>query len=140
MKIDKSTMVEEAVVRMRKLGIYEETVRQFRDEGLVSISEPPLGAFYWAEGEDLERIHQFEAEQNALVYTVIRSYTTFGKMDSYLFVGKDQSEWEEDCEGIVPVGTSEMFAYVYNHDMVDCSEFGYIGVDRTIAGGLKRVW
>ena len=32
----------EAVKRMRALGIFQETIRQFEDEGLVSVSEPPL--------------------------------------------------------------------------------------------------
>ena len=57
----------EAIARMKKLGIFPQTIKQFEDEGYISISEPPFGAFYWAEGEDLERIRQFEAEHNALV-------------------------------------------------------------------------
>ncbi len=36
----------EAVARMKLLGIYPETIDQFEREGLVSISEPPFGAFF----------------------------------------------------------------------------------------------
>lgn len=34
----------------------------------------------------------------------------------------------------------QQFAYVYNHDMPDCSEFGSIGFKLTVAAGLKRIW
>ena len=45
---------EEAIKRMQMLGIFRETIRQFKDEDCVSISEPPHGAFYWAQGEDTQ--------------------------------------------------------------------------------------
>ena len=135
--IDVEIKKKEAVERMKLLGIFEPTIEQFRDEGLVSISEPPLGAFYWAEGEDLERIREFEKEHNALVYVVVRSFTSLGKMDSYLFVSDDTEEWEGDRMGCKD---GEVFAYVYNHDIPSYSEFGYIGVKRTVAAGLARVW
>lgn len=66
----------EAVLRMRQMGVYGNTIRQFEKEGYISRSEPPLYAFYWVEGEELERIRRFEKDYNALVYMVIRSYTT----------------------------------------------------------------
>lgn len=129
----------EAIDRMIRLGIYGPTIVQFKNDGLVSISEPPVGAFYWAEGEDLERIKQFEVEYNALVYVVIRSYTTIGKMDCYLFVGDHIEEWGMDRASLA-APTDGVFAYVFNHDAPDCSEFGDIGVEHTIAAGLKRIW
>ena len=36
----------EAVRRMRELGIYGPTIRQFEKQGLLSRSEPPLGAYF----------------------------------------------------------------------------------------------
>lgn len=53
----------EAVVRMKLLGIFPETIRQFEKEGYIGISEPPLGAFYWADDEDLKHIREFERKQ-----------------------------------------------------------------------------
>lgn len=127
----------EAIKRMKMLGIFPETIKQFEQDGYVSISEPPVGAFFWAEGEDLERIKKFEAEYNALVYVVVRSYTTIGKMDSYLYVSDYEEEWPMDHDGIK---SKEVLAYVYNHDAPDCSEIGYIGIGSTIAAGLRRTW
>lgn len=127
----------EAIERMMLLGIFPQTVKQFKDEGLVSISEPPFGAFYWAEGEDLERIRQFEQEHNALVYVVIRSFTNIGQMDSMLFVSDYPEEWEMDR---ADMKHDQQVAYVYNHDAPDCSEIGAIGIAGTPAAGLRRTW
>lgn len=135
-KVSTEAKKAEAVARMKLLGIFPQTIKQF-EQGYVSISEPPFGAFYWAEGEDLERIRQFEAEHNALVYVVVRSYTEFGKMDCYLYVSDYDEEWPMDHEGI---RDREVVAYVYNHDAPDCSEMGYIGIAPTPAAGLRRTW
>lgn len=86
----------EAIARMRMLDIFPETIKQFDCDGKVSISESLARAFYWAEGWDLDRIEQFEEDHNALVYLVIRSYTTYGKMDSYLYVSQYEEEWTQD--------------------------------------------
>ena len=46
----------EAIKRMKLADIFPQTIKQFEEDGYVSISEPPVGAFFWAEGEDLQRI------------------------------------------------------------------------------------
>ena len=139
MRISIEEKKAEAIERMKALGIFPQTIQQFKNEDCISISEPPFGAFYWAEGEDLERIRQFEAENDALVYVVIRSYTTIGKLDSYLFVSDYAEEWEVDRKNIREVGDG-LLAYVYNHDAPECSEMGYIGIAPTDAAGLRRTW
>lgn len=137
MKISREEKKIEALGRMKRLGVYSETIKQFEQEDLVSISEPPMGAFFWVENEQLEEMRQFEQRHNALVYVIIRSYTTIGKMDSYLYVSDYKDEWQRDRDML---NSNEAFAYVINRDMPDCSEFGSIGIRRTIAGGLARTW
>ena len=139
MRISIEEKKAEAIERMKALGIFPQTIQQFKNEDCISISEPPFGAFYWAEGQDLERIRQFEAENDALVYVAIRSYTTIGKLDSYLFVSDYAEEWEVDRKNIREVGEG-LLAYVYNHDAPECSEMGYIGIAPTAAAGLRRTW
>lgn len=126
---------KEAVKRMELMGIFPETIRQFKEYGYVSISEPPLGALFWADGEELEIIKRFEAENNAVVYIGILSFTNFGKMLSLLYVSDYESEWGLDVE-YLKVG--EAVAYVHNFDMPDCSESGFIGFRRSAAAGLIR--
>ena len=127
----------EAIIRMKELGIFDETIRQFENWGKISISEPPVGAFFWIEGEDLERVKKFEQEYNALVFVAIRSYTTIGTMDSFLFISDYLEEWEDDHQALK---NDEAIAYVYNHDAPDCSEIGFIGIELTLATGLRRTW
>ena len=127
----------EAIKRMKEWGIFPQTIRQFDKQGKLSESEPPLGACYWVEGEQLERVKEFEKEHNALVYFIIHSYTNIGEMESYLYVSDYEEEWEMDHADIKE---GQQLCYVYNHDMPDCSEFGTIGIKRTPAAGLMRVW
>lgn len=127
----------EAVKRMKLLRIFPPTIKHFERDGFVSISEPPVGAHFWLEGEDLERVKEFEKKYDALVFTAIRSYTNIGKMDSFLFVSDYKEEWEQDIQDIKENMT---LAYVYNHDMPDCSEMGCIGIAPTSAAGLRRTW
>ena len=138
MKISRNTKKAEAVRRMKLLGIFPETIRQFEKGNLVSISMPPFGAFFWARDDDLARINEFEEKHDALVYMVVRTYyEELGKLDSYLFVGDYAEEWGNDRQNLKD---GEAFVFVYNHDCDWCSEFGSIGIKRTIAAGLVRTW
>ena len=125
----------EAIKRMKEIGIYGPTIQQFDEEDKISLSEPPFGAFYWIEDEDLERVRKFENEYNALVFVAIRSYTEDGLMDSYLFVSDYPEEWEDDHQALKD---GEAVAYVYNHDAPFASELGWIGFTQTPAAGLRR--
>lgn len=137
MKISREEKKIEALGRMKRLGIFSETIKQFEQEDLVSISEPPVGAFFWVEGEELNEMKQWEQEHNTLVYCIVRAYTSIGKMDAYLYVSDHKDEWADDREML---RNNETIAYVINRDMPDCSEFGSIGIRRTIAAGLARTW
>ena len=127
---------QEAIARMKQLGIFNQTIKQFESNNLISRSEAPFGACYWVEGEELESIRKFEAEYNALVYTVIRTFYMDGTiMDSYLYVSDHPEEWEDDWADIndwIP------YAYVANYQESDFSEFGRIQVMLGMAGGLLR--
>ena len=122
---------------MKAWGIFDEVINQFANEGLISESTPPAGACFWLKDEQLKRVREFEKEHNALVYHVIRSYTTIGEMESCLYVSDYPEEWETDRNDIKD---GQPFVYVYNNDIPDYSEFGTIGIELTIAGGLKRIW
>lgn len=137
MNISKEQKKAEAIKRMKMLDISPLTIKQFEEKNCVSISESPLGAFYLASGKDLRLICEFEKEHNALVYLVVRTYTTIGRMDCYMFVSDDEDDWEQDCDDLE---NKEAFCFVYNHKMPECSEFGSIGVKRTRGAGLLRVW
>ena len=134
MNIPKEIKKAEAIKRMKVLDIFNETIKQFEKEDLVSCSEPPLGANYWLDEEQQKLVKEFEEENNALVYFVVRSYTEFGKMDAFLYVSDYEEEWEMDNEDIKE---GYVLSYVYNFDVPDFSEFGSIGVVNRF-GGLIR--
>ena len=62
MNVTREEKMAEAIERMKALRVFKPTIKQFKDDGYISISEPPFGAFYWAEGDDLKRIREFEME------------------------------------------------------------------------------
>lgn len=70
MNIDRDKKKAEAVARMKLLELYAPTIRQFEKQDLVSIIEPPVGAFFWVEGDELEEMRRWEQEHNALVYAI----------------------------------------------------------------------
>lgn len=139
MKISIEEKKAEAVLRMKLLGIFPETIRLFKNANIVSVCEPPYGAIFWANEDDLKLIKVFEQNHNALVYLVVRAYhKEFGKMDSFLFVSdyKDE-EWKMDRNDLK---YGQALAYVYNYDTPIFSEFGSIGIKLTPAAGLIRIW
>lgn len=137
MKISIEKKKLEAVDRMNALGIIPDAIRQFKRGEPVMVSEPPFGALYYVDDELQRAISDFESEYNAVVYLVVRSYTTFGKMDSLVFVSDEEDEWRMDREDI---NNGIVFTYTINYDMQDCSEFGSIGYERTIAGSILRAF
>lgn len=135
MRISRRYKLKEAVRRMRKLDIINDAIKQFKRDGLIMVSEPPLGGLYYLDDEQKEILDAFEKEHNALVYLVVRAYTDFGKMDSFLYVSDYKEEWESDNDDITD---GQPLTYTYNYDAPDNSEFGRISV-RSIYGGLLRV-
>lgn len=134
MNISREIKKEEAINRMKMLGIFPETIKQFKSD-MISYSEPPLGANYWLDDEQKAIVKKFEEEYNALVYFGIRSYTEFGKLDSFLYVSDHKEEWEMDNTDLKD---GYVYAYVYNYDIPEFSEIGGIAV-RDRFGGLVRI-
>ena len=137
MKVSMEEKKIEAIKRMKALKIFPDVIKQFEHDGKVSLSHPPVGAHFWLDDEQKKIVAAFEKENDALVFTGIRSYTNIGKMDSFLFVSDYRDEWHYDWENLED---SMVLAYVYNYDMPDCSEMGSIGIAPTPAAGLRRTW
>lgn len=137
MTATREEMKLEAIERMKSIDIFPETIKQFDVDGKISISEPPLGAFYWLDEKEQQIVEQFEQQYNALVYVGVRCYTNIGCMDAYLYVSDEKDEWDDDRENLK---NHEPLAYVWNNDAPDCSEIGQIGIEPTCAAGIRRVW
>ena len=131
--MEKAKQKQEAIARMKLLKLHGNVIREFEKEGIVNLSENG-GFLYWLNGDQQAIVDEFEAEHDALVYHVIRSFTEIGEMYALLYVSKDEEEWEYDQDDI---RHGIALAYVKNMDDDFCSEFGSIGIKPQF-GGLVR--
>ena len=136
--MDKTTslrerQVKEAVERMKLLELYPTVIKEFINEKVINKSEH-IGILYWLDDDEKKFVKDFEDENNAVVYHIIKTYTTIGCMLSVFYVSADEAEWESDREDI-KIG--EQLCYVKNIDNEDCSEFGFICFKKSF-GGLVR--
>lgn len=85
----------------------------------------------------MEKIKEFEKEYDCLVYAVTHEYLTFGECYAFLYVSDCEEEWENT---IIDAGSQRFYtyAYVWNVDDDNCSEFGMIGV-HSFGGGIRRI-
>lgn len=139
----KEQQKSEAVKRLKKLGILDQVVAEFENDGVIEYSEPTnigghkVGALFWLHNnpEWLEMVKEFETKYNSMAYHVIHSYTEFGEMLSILHVSSYPEEWEIDNEDI---DDGYAMAYVINLTYPEFSEFGTITIAKA-SGGLVRV-
>ena len=128
----KQLQINEAIKRMKLIRIFDKTIDEFKDEGLISKSI--RGGLYWIDNDDEKRVQEFEEKYNAVVYSIIENNTEFGKVQALFYVSKNVDEWNLDVEDLEN-GISN--CYVYNLDCPEFSEFGAIGF-RNVFGGLIR--
>ena len=126
----------EALSRMKSLGFFTEAM-EFDRTGKIRLFLQNADLCIYVDEKELERVKAFELSYNALVFAVIRTFTSGGMMDSYLFVSDYPEEWAEDRRLL---SEGEATAYVYNHDVPYCSEVGNIGIKQFTCSGLCRIW
>lgn len=128
---------EEALKRMRLMGIHEATIAQFVEEGKISFSgKSYLGANYWVDEERKKAIEKIEKEYNILVYYAIEQKYQGNITMLYLFyVSPFENEWSMDHESI-----EENYQYSYGLNETDplLSEFGEIEFKNLFGGLVKQ--
>ncbi|WP_368561085.1 PcfR [Enterococcus faecalis] len=128
---------EEALKRMRLMGIHEVTIAQFVEEGKISFSgKSYLGANYWVDEERKKAIEKIEKENNILVYYAIEQKYQGNITMLYLFyVSPYEEDWEMDHQSIV-----ENYQYTYGLNETDpfLSEFGEIKFKNMFGGLVKQ--
>ena len=135
MNVSKEIKKAEAINRLKALDLYNPYIKAFKDKDEIFMSEMTGGVYEFGENTELcDKVKEFEAEYNALVYHVIRTLTQFGELYNFLYVSDHQEEWEMDNEDIA---AGYALAYVWNKTDEWCSEFGSIGV-RGKFGGIVR--
>ena len=95
-------MKQEALLRLRLLGLEEEAVARFAETGLPELSRA-LGdhAYLDSPGQvEKRQVDTFEENYDSLVYHGIDSSVAFTDMLNWLFVSPESSQWEEEREYI----------------------------------------
>ena len=124
----------EAIKRMEALKLDKTCINAFK-KGKPWMSESRYGSLYEINYKEVkDKIKKFENEHNATVYHLIHNYTEFGELYSFLYVSNNEEEWEDDNADI---RDGYAFAYVWNVDEEDFSEFGSIRV-KSVFGRLVR--
>ena len=142
MKATKEEMKQEAIKRLEKLELYPTVLSDFKNHGLINVSEHQniagfdAGILYWANEEQSAFIKQFEQEHNVVVYHAIYTPFCFGRCLSLLCVVNHKNVWERDNEDLKK---GCVFSYVRNIDSPNDSEWGYIEFQPAY-GGLIRTY
>lgn len=124
---------QEAIERMKLLGLHKNVIREFEKENILNLSEHG-GMLYWLTTAQQIQVEEFEEEHNAVVYHIIHDYTEFGELLTLLYVSDYEEEWEYDRDDL---HEGYPLAYVVNLDDNSLSEFGSVGVIEQF-GGLVR--
>lgn len=135
MNVSKEIKKAEAIKRMKMLDLYKPYINSFEKKDEIFMSEKTGGVYEFSENTELcNKVKEFEAEHDALVYHVIHTFTEFGELYNFLYVSDYEEEWAMDNEDIT---AGYALVYVWNKDCEWFSEFGSIGV-RGVGGGIVR--
>lgn len=136
MNVSREIKKEEAIKRMKALGLFAPCINAFKDRDEVQLTEPTGGLYEFSSNEELTtKVKEFEKDYNALVYHVIHTPTIEMDMYNFLYVSEHSNEWKMDNDGI---DDGYVFAYVWNKTVDYFSEFGSIAVQGKF-GGLVRI-
>ena len=136
MNITRDIKKEKAVELMKKLDIYRPYIKGLQKEDNVCYFENYGGYWAWQEPDLMKKVKELEEEHNCLVYAITHEYTSIGEMYSILIITDYEEEWDTLLEKYR--NQYYAFAYVWNKDDDDCSEFGTVALS-SFGGGIRRI-
>ena len=138
----RTKMKQEAIRRMLKLNLMDDVMKYFIDEDKLYYSErvnsqfPDLLYYLDNKPDYVEKVKEFEERTGYLVYHVIETITTFGKILDFLFVSKYEDDWEYELEDYD--GKFIAMSMANNLSDENCSDMGSIYI-RPAIGGIERI-
>lgn len=136
--VDKIKQKEQAIKHLEQLDIYKPYVRAFKSKTQRVCFFEGFGGYYVdQEPKIYEKMKAIEAEYDCIVYAITHEHAEFGEMYSFLLVSKYEEDWEAELISNHNK-TFYAFAYVWNIDADDCSEFGDVLV-QSFGGGITRL-
>lgn len=126
-----------ALKYLKELNVKSAAIEAFEKDGEVYILDGTYFERIRRDGKLYSKITEIELEERALVYGVIFSSTYFGFMINFLTVSPYPEDWHLTVSKLSP-GQHLAYAYVWNTDAPELSEFGSIVVEEK-GGYLERV-
>ena len=125
-----------AVNLMKKLGIFEQYVKDFEKQDYVCYFDRFAGFWDFQDEELFAKRKELEEKYDFTVYAMTHEFVDDMEMYSMLIVPNDT---ESQVGLLFPLGGGyNAFAYVYNKTYPDLSEFGDVFVSSRF-GGIRRV-
>ena len=136
MNIEREIKKQKAIENLKKLDIYKPYIKGFKNEDNICYFENYGGYWAWQEPELIEKVKELEEKYNCLVYAITHEYTEIGEMYSFLII----TDYEEELDTLLEKYGNQYyaFAYVWNKDDDNCSEFGTIALS-SFGGGIRRI-
>ena len=136
MTLDITKQKEKAIAIMKRMDIYTPYITGFQEQHNVCYFEEYGGYWVFQDRELMAKINAIENRYKCLVYAVTHEFTEFGECYSLLIVTAYPEEWKALVQSN---GNKHVaFAYVWNKDDDECSEFGTVMV-HSFGGGIKRI-
>ena len=128
-------MKKEAIRRMKMLGLNDKIIEKFEKDNIITCS------YQQTDFEPYVKEFQ-DSHPSDLVYHVIESPTSFGRILNILFVSKYREDWhfELQMENMKGTNLTVYYPMVYARNITDdmLSDLGTIGV-LNINGNLVRI-
>ena len=126
------------ISEMKEVIDYTDIIDYFEETGLPQVYEPPYGASYSLEDDELENVRNVEQSRHVLVWGVIRCFMFYNRqemtVDCMLHVSQNKDEWareREDLRNRLPFVYTIMKEY-------PITDSGYISVYKSEGGTLLR--
>lgn len=123
---------QECEERIKILGLYEDSINK-----LYINKRGYLGQVSTKDIDLMEEINKFEKEHNAMVYYIIETLTSFGRLYAMLYVSNYSNEWEDDK---TMLKDNQAYSYVWNSTNEYCSEIGLVGIEKHNGNIIERTF
>ena len=131
-------MKAEALFRMKEVIEYTDLIYYFEETGLPQVYEPPYGASYSLEEDELENVRKVESDRQVLVWGVIRCNMIYNRqevtVDCMLHVSQNKDEWDQEREDLRN-GFPFVYTVMKEYPVID---HGHINVYKSKGGTLLR--
>ncbi len=130
---------EEAVARMKKVITCRSIIDSFEETGQPQVYEPPYGASYNLEDEELEEVRKFESLHDILIWGIIRCSMNYNHqevtVDCMLYVSNDKDNWEQERKDLYDC-YPDVYTVMKEYPVKD---HGHITVSNSPGGTLLRI-